>query len=108
LRLPHGAASFAFSLIADRPPDHTVTVEVIEQQTATPIDNAHVRLGVYRTSTDETGLARLAVPAGEHELFIWKAGYSAPGRMVDVRNDANLRVEAEAAPAVNPDSYWQG
>jgi hypothetical protein len=105
---PHGAASFAFSLIADRPPEHTVTVEIIEEHTATPIDDAHVRLGVYRTFTDETGLARLAVPDGEHELSIWKTGYNAPARMLNVESDARILVEAELLPTINPDSYWQG
>jgi hypothetical protein len=108
LRLPHGAASFAFSLIVDKPPEHTVTVEVVEEQTATPIDDAHVRLGAYRTFTDQMGLARLAVPDGEHELFIWKVGYNAPARMVDVKGDARVRIEAAILPTVNPDSYWQG
>jgi hypothetical protein len=106
--LPHRAASFAFSLIADPPPAHTVTVEVVEEQTAAPIDDAHVRLGAYRTFTDAMGLARLAVPAGEYELFIWKAGYSAPARMLDVKSDARVRVAVEILPTVNPDSYWQG
>ena len=106
--LPHRAASFAFSLIADQPPAHTVTVEVIEQQTATPIDDAHVRLGAYRTFTDAMGLARLAVPHGEHELFIWKTGYDAPARMLNVKSDARILVEAELLPTINPDSYWQG
>ena len=49
-----------------------------------------------------------AVPDGEHELFIWKVGYNAPARMVDVKSDARVRIEAEILPTVNPDSYWQG
>jgi hypothetical protein len=108
LHLPHGEASFAFSLIADRPPAHTVTVKVVEAQSEAPIDDAQVRLGAYRSATDENGLARLAVPDGEHELFIWKAGYEAPSRTVQVKSDARVRVEAELLPTVNPDSYWQG
>jgi hypothetical protein len=78
VHLPHGGASFTFSLIADRPPEHTVMVKLVEERTQAPIDNALVRLGACRTSTDEAGLARLAVPGGTHELSIWRRAMKRP------------------------------
>lgn len=108
LRLPHGGASCAFSFVTVMPPEHSVSVKVVEKETETPIHDAHVRLGVYRTSTDETGLARFAVPAGEHRLFIWKAGYEAPARTIKVNKSENVQVEAAVLPVENPDAYWQG
>lgn len=108
LRLPHRAASFAFSAMVDRPAEHVVTVRVIAQETQAPLDDAQVRLGARRAATDAAGLARLAVPGGTHELFIWKAGYEAPPRSVEVDRDASIEVAAVTLPVVDPDSYWQG
>ena len=108
LHPPHDEATFSFSLIADRPPEHTVTVQVVEEQTGTPIEDAQVRLGAYRLSTDAMGLARFTVPKGEHELLFWRAGYEAPPRTIDVRGDARIQIEAKVLPVVNPDLYWQG
>jgi hypothetical protein len=108
LRLPHGAASFAFSAMVDRPAEHTVIVKVCAQESHAPIDDAQVRLGSHRAATDASGIARLAVPGGTHELFVWKAGFEAPTRRVEVTSDASIEVAANALPEVNPDSYWQG
>jgi hypothetical protein len=108
LRLPHDGASFAFSAMVDRPAEHTVIVKVCVEESHAPIDDAQVRLGTRRAATDASGIARLAVPSGTHELFVWKAGFEAPTRRVEVTSDASIEVAATALPEVNPDSYWQG
>lgn len=104
----HSQASFAFTVLADAPPAHLVTVAVVAAEKRQPIADAQVRLGARRAVTDERGLARLAVPAGTHKLSVWKAGYEAPPRTVEVTHDASIAVEAVLLPVVDPDSYWQG
>jgi hypothetical protein len=104
----HNGASCAFSFLADRPPEHKVSVQVVERETETPIDDAQVRCGAYRTSTDATGLAWFTVPGGRHELSIWKVGFEAPARIVEVKDDVKLRIEAKRLPTANPEMYWQG
>ena len=59
-----------------------------------PVPNAEVSLGVYRASTDESGRAILAVAPGSYELLIWKVGYEAPARALEVSKDLTVRVEA--------------
>jgi hypothetical protein len=108
LHLPHNGASGAFSFVTVLPPEHRVTVKVVEKETAAPISDAQVRLSVFRGATDETGVASFDVPAGEHRLFIWKAGYEAPERTIDVNCSEDVQVEAVLLPVDNPDNYWQG
>ncbi len=55
LELPHDDASSSFSAAIVRPPEHTLTVKVIEKDTAHPVEEALVRLGAYRA---ETGRSR--------------------------------------------------
>jgi uncharacterized membrane protein len=59
-----------------------------------PVPNAEVSLGVYRASTDESGRAILAVAPGSYELLIWKVGYEAPSKALEVSKDLTVRVEA--------------
>jgi hypothetical protein len=108
VRLPHGGASAAFSFVAAPAPEHGVSVKVVDKRTDAPLADAHVRLGVYRTATDEAGVATFAVPPGEYTLFVWKAGYEAPECAVRVTGDECVRVEAAAMPPENPDAFWQG
>ena len=108
LRLPHGGASASFSFLAVTRPEHEVFVRIVEKDTADPLPNAQVRLGVYRATTDDRGLARFAVSAGTHTLYVWKAGYEAPARTVDVSQDAHVQVEAAAFPEEKPFAFWQG
>jgi hypothetical protein len=107
-QLPHGAASASFSFLTVRPPEHDVSVNVVESGTNTPVPDAQVRLGVYRASTDEAGTARFAVPAGAYRLFVWKAGYDAPARTIDIIGQESVQVEAGVLPEEDPYAYWRG
>ena len=75
--LPHEEASHNFGFTTARSPEHVVTVEVIDKHTKAPIRNAHVLLHPhsgypYRDRTDECGVAKVAVPTGEYELWVSK------------------------------------
>lgn len=107
-RVPHDCAASTLALTTVPSPEHRVSIQVVEKGTDTPLREAHVRLGMYRESTDDAGVATFEVPGGEHRLFIWKAGYDAPERTIDVAKSENLRIEAKVLPEDNPDAYWQG
>jgi hypothetical protein len=101
--LPHDEASATFSFRTARPPEHRVTVQVVEKETAAPLEDVEVRLGVYRASTDATGLASLELPGGVYELNAWKISYETLPRTVEVGKDLMIRVEALVAPEKDPD-----
>jgi hypothetical protein len=107
LALPHQGSSSRFSIAIVDPPEHRLTIKVVEQETATPVENAHVRLGAYRATTDGSGFAELVVPKGAYDLNAWKSGYDAPTAPIVV--DADLAVEIAMAPMPeeNPDAVWQ-
>ena len=94
LELPHEEASATFSFRAAKRPDHRVTIELVGQDTRRPIANAEVRLGLYVTSTDERGCARLDLPDGSYEFSIREDGYAVPPTILEVSGDATIPVEA--------------
>jgi hypothetical protein len=105
---PHALAQAQFSIMVADAPDHAVEVSIIDEETGEPINEAHVRLGIYRLSTHDQGRVRFAVPKGEHRLFVWKAGFEIPEKTVIVEQDLNLTVAAKALPKKNPYERWQG
>jgi hypothetical protein len=110
LELPHESASTKFSVAIAPPPEHRLTIKVIEKDTATPIENAQVqlsaRLGAYRAATDGSGLAEVDMPTGVYDLNIWKVGYEAPAKTVELNANASVQVEVLPVPEENPDSAW--
>jgi hypothetical protein len=107
LDLPHEGAWSAFSLAVVRPPEHLLSVKVIEQATAAPIPDVELRLGAYRGTTGPSGLAEIALPKGRYELHVWKVGYDAPPRPVEIGADAFVEVEALFVPEEDPDARWK-
>jgi hypothetical protein len=107
LALAHQGSSSRFSIAIVDPPEHRLTVKVVEQGTASPVADAQVRLGVYRAATAGSGLAELMVPKGAYDLNVWKSGYHAPKTTVTI--EADLAVEVAVAPAAeeDPDAVWQ-
>jgi hypothetical protein len=112
LDLPHEGAATQFSIAVTPPPEHTLNVQVVEQATAAPIADAELRLvesrlGAYRGTTGPSGRAEIALPKGRYELHVWKTGYEAPPRPIEIDTDAFLRVEALAVPEEDPDARWK-
>jgi len=102
---PHERASLTFSFLAVKPPEHGVLVRVIEKNTQGPIENAEVRLGVYKARSDSNGCARMEVPAGAYDLNAWKLGYQAEAKIVNVAGNLTIQIEAMAIPEA-ADPYW--
>jgi hypothetical protein len=106
LRLPHDGASARFGFETVKPPQHSVTVKVVEKDAGTPVEDAQIRLGVYFASSDATGLATVAMPRGTYSLDVLKTGYESLSRVVDVNGDVTVEVEVALVPPENPDAYW--
>lgn len=107
LDVPHLAASSDFTFITVKPPEHRVTIEVIQQDTNTAVDASEVRLGVYRTLTDAGGIASLDLPKGTYELNVWKLGFDLVTQMVQVNEDLTIKLELPITD--EPDApYWMG
>ena len=103
---PHDGASSKFSVAIVRPPEHRLTVEVLEKDSKAPDrgrPGAARRLpGRHRS----VGRAEVAMPKGTYDLTIWKVGYDAPSQIVDVSEDVSIQIEAEIVPPENPDAAW--
>ncbi len=106
IETPHEQSSSKFSVVIVRPPEHRLTVEVLEKESKAPIEDAQVRLGAYGAATDPSGRAEVALPKGTYDLTVWKVGYEAPGTSVDIHDDVSVQVEAVIVPPENPDAYW--
>ena len=97
LELPHDEASHTFGFRTVRPPEHMVTVEVIDKDTGTQIKKARVMMHPYHGLTDEHGVAKLEVPKGRYELYVYKLGKNAFGKSVKVASAITIKVELLAA-----------
>ncbi len=104
--IPHEGAASRFSIAIVSPPEHKLTVKVIERETANPIADAMVRLGAYRAATDVAGCAEIMLPKGTFEMSIWKSGYEAPETTIAINADATVEIAVAALPEENPDSAW--
>ena len=104
----HEAAGCTFSFRTVEPPENTVTVTVVDRDTATPLAAADVHLGVYRASTDAEGKARVQAPAGEYELYVRSPGYVPYAEPVTVTGDAALHVAAARVSEadLDDDQVW--
>jgi hypothetical protein len=107
LDLPHDGAKTSFSLAVVRAPEHVLSVKVIEQATAAPLADVELRLGAYRGTTGASGLAEIALPKGRYELHVWKVGFEAPPRPVEIGADAFVEIEALIVPEEDPDARWR-
>jgi methionine-rich copper-binding protein CopC len=102
----HGSTS-RFSIAIVHPPEHRLTVKVVEQDTATPVENAQVRLGPYRVATDGFGIAELVLPKGSYDLNVLKSGYEAPTTAITIDADLAVDIAITPVPEENSDDLWQ-
>ena len=83
----HGSATATFGFRTIVPPEHRVTVTLLDRDTETPLAGAEVRVGVYRGTTDASGQAHVDVHPGSYELYVRKAGYKPHSDSVSVVSD---------------------
>jgi hypothetical protein len=106
LALAHEGSSSRFSIVIVDPPEHRLTVKVVEQLTALPVADAQVRLGAYRAATGSSGFAELMAPKGAYDLHVWKSGYEAPKTTVTIDADVAVEVVVAPLPEEDPDAEW--
>ncbi len=91
----HSNTTATFGFRTTAPPEHRVTVTVVDRDTETRVAGAEVRVGVYRGTTDASGQAHVAVHPGSYDLYVRKAGYKPHAdRIPVVSGDVILEVAA--------------
>ena len=104
----HANATATFSFRTVQPPEHRVTVTVCDRDSEAPLAGADVRVGINRGTTDARGQAHIEVRAGNHDLYVRKAGYAPHNGGVAVSGDVTVRVAATQAsdPDLDDDQIW--
>ena len=103
--LPHADATSVVTFVVSRPPEHRVTLHVIDKTSGAPLAGVELRLGRFRAATDAGGVACVEVPGGTYDVGTWKNGYEAIARTVAIASDSTIRLELTAVP--EPEGpYW--
>ena len=101
----HGHATSIVRFVASAPPEHCVTLEVIEKDRGIPLTGVELRLGRFRTATNEAGIAQVDVPGGTYEVSAWKIGYDLLSITAHVAGDTTIHLEVAVAPEAEQ-PYW--
>jgi hypothetical protein len=104
LETQHRGASAAVRVSVGAKPEHMLTVTVASD--GVPLEEAYVRLGPVRATTDRAGVATVELAKGHYELLVWKAGYDIAPLPLAIEADTAVAVEARALPEDNPDAIW--
>ena len=101
----HGHATSIVRFVASRPPEHRVTLEVIDKGSGVPLTGVELRLGRFRAATNEAGIAHVEVPGGTYEVCAWKIGYDVLSITAQIAGDTTIHLEVAVAP--EPEQpYW--
>lgn len=106
LPLPHLAGSASLGFRTVKPPDHIVTVKVIDPGTETPLADAQVHLDIYHGATNEEGLVKLALPKAAYQINVRKAGYECVPTPIDVIDDLDVQVTVSPVQDNLDDELW--
>ena len=101
----HGEAFSNFTFITVEPPDHSLTIHVRDKATQAPLQDVEVRLGAYRASSDDRGLATIELQKGHYTLNVWKIGYEHFSAALDVTDTLTVDVEIAVEPEPKQ-PYW--
>jgi hypothetical protein len=101
---PHEGVSSPFKVSVVARPEHTLTVKVVAD--GSPVEEAIVRLGPTRATTDACGVAAVKLAKGRYELVVWKAGYDAPAMPITIDADAFVQIDALVVAEPDPDAVW--
>ena len=105
LQPPHAQATTIVRFVASAQPEHHVTVEVIDKESGVPVAGVELRLGMFRATTSDTGVAHVDVPGGTYEVAAWKLGYDLVSNTIHITSDTTIRLDVTPAP--QPEQpYW--
>ena len=108
LELPHDSAAATFTFRCLEPPQHTVTVRFAFEGIDPRRHGIEVRIGPYVAFTDESGVARVGVPDGVHELTFWRVDLEPVSKRVDVTEDTVVDIVAGPRLIVDEDAERYG
>jgi hypothetical protein len=101
----HGDATSTVHFVACKPPEHRVTLHVIDKNGGVPLGGVELRLGRFRVATDAAGIAHVDVPGGTYDVGTWKNGYEVVSKTIDIAVDTTMQLELTAVP--EPEQpYW--
>ena len=101
----HDRATTTIHLVASRPPEHHVTLAVVEKGSGVPVAGVELRLGIFRTATNDAGVAHVAVPCGSYDVCAWKIGYDLLSSTTLVSSDMTIHLEVTLTPQAEQ-PYW--
>ena len=104
LESSHGPAASRFSFIAAPPAEHVIDVKIFDKTTGTSIGDVEVRFGMYRCHVGDSGEGRVQLPKGCYDIVVYKLGYQALPRPIEVSGDAVVEIAVEPEP--EPENYW--
>jgi len=104
--LPHQAGRRRFGLRTAPPADARLLVEAVDAETGEPVPGLKVVAGPFSTRTGPDGAAELAVPRGEHCVFV-SGGKYIPHRTECVIEDVEtIRVALEPDTGLTYGMVW--
>ena len=95
-----------FSVAVATKPEHTVTVQVTEQDSKEALDGVEIRLGPFHGRTDKAGRATLRVCKGAFQLQLWRTAHISQPTPIDVSGDISLALTMLHVPEEHPDARW--
>jgi hypothetical protein len=103
--LPHADATSVVTFVVSRAPEHRVTLHVIDKASGAPLAGVELRLGRFRATTGDAGIAYVEVPGGAYEVGTWKNGYQVLSQTAAIAGDTTVHLELTAEPEVER-PYW--
>src|SRR5205085_7211748 len=94
----HGPATSIVRVVVSKPPQHRVTLEVIEKGRGVPLAGVELRVGRFRGATNEAGIAYVEVPSDTYDVCAWKIGYDLLSITARVAGDTTIRLAVAVAP----------
>jgi hypothetical protein len=101
----HGDTTSVLRFVVCRPPEHRVTLHVIDKNSGAPLGGVELRVGRFRATTNDTGIAHVEVPGGTYEVGTWKYGYEVLSQTAAIASDTTVHLELTAEPEVER-PYW--
>jgi len=102
---PHAEATSSVTFVVSRPPEHRITLHVIDKTSGAPLGGVELRLGRFRAATNDAGVAHIEVPGGTYDVGTWKNGYDVVSTTIAVTSDTTVHLELTAVPALEQ-PYW--
>jgi hypothetical protein len=102
---PHADSTSVVTIGISRPPEHRVTVHLIDKTSGGPVAGVELRLGRFRTTSNDLGIAYVEVPHGAYEVGTWKNGYEIASKTVVIDADTTIQLEMTAARETEQ-PYW--